>query len=112
MFACREITPEVHAAMTAPIESPFLVSRWDAAHAATLSEPEALRYRSGLLGSDQRITNYGGGNTSAKLGGTDPLTGATVDVLWVKGSGGDLGSMKLDGFATLYLDKLRALKRL
>ena len=98
--------------MTAPIESPFLVSRWDAGHAATLSEPEVLLYRSNLLGSDQRITNYGGGNTSAKLDGTDPLTGDTTEILWVKGSGGDLGSMKLDGFATLYLDRLRGLKRL
>ena len=76
------------------------------------AEPEALLYRSNLLGSDRRITNYGGGNTSAKLDGADPLTGDTAEVLWVKGSGGDLGSMKLDGFATLYLDKLRALKRL
>ena len=98
--------------MTAPIESQFLVSRWDAGHAATLSEPEVLLYRSNLLGSDQRITNYGGGNTSAKLDGTDPLTGDTAEILWVKGSGGDLGSMKLDGFATLYLDRLRGLKRL
>jgi rhamnulose-1-phosphate aldolase/alcohol dehydrogenase len=98
--------------MTAPTRSPFLESKWDARHAAALSEPELLLYRSNLLGSDQRITNYGGGNTSAKLDGTDPLTGATVEVLWVKGSGGDLGSMRLDGFATLYMDKLVALKRL
>ena len=55
-----------------------------------------------LLGSDLRITNFGGGNTSAKVTMTDPLTGEPVEVLWVKGSGGDLGSMKLDGFATLY----------
>ena len=53
--------------MTAPIESQFLVSRWDAGHAATLSEPELLLYRSNLLGADLRITNFGGGNTSAKL---------------------------------------------
>src|SRR5436190_17169037 len=98
--------------MTAPIRSPFLASRWDAGHAATLSEREVLLYRSNLLGADQRITNYGGGNTSAKLDGTDPLTGDTAEILWVKGSGGDLGSMKLDGFATLYLDRLRGLKRL
>ena len=71
-----------------------------------------LLYRSNLLGSDLRITNFGGGNTSAKVDEQDPLTGEEVEVLWVKGSGGDLGSMKLDGFATLYLDKLEALKAL
>ena len=98
--------------MTAPIDSPLLSSQWDERHAATLTPPELLLYRSNLLGSDQRITNFGGGNTSAKLKGTDPLTGAEVEVLWVKGSGGDLGSMKLDGFATLYLDKLEGLKSL
>ncbi|HXV29789.1 MAG TPA: bifunctional rhamnulose-1-phosphate aldolase/short-chain dehydrogenase, partial [Sinorhizobium sp.] len=61
-------------------------------------------------GSDKRITNYGGGNTSAKVMQKDPLTGETVEVLWVKGSGGDVGTIKMDGFATLYMDKLRALK--
>jgi rhamnulose-1-phosphate aldolase/alcohol dehydrogenase len=85
---------------------------WDDAHAAHLSEPERLLYRSNLLGSDRRITNYGGGNTSAKVEETDPLTRLPVRVLYVKGSGGDLGSMKMDGFATLYLDKLEALKSL
>jgi len=75
-----------------------------------MSEPEKLLYRSNLLGSDKRITNYGGGNTSAKVTETDPLTGAPVEVLWVKGSGGDVGSIKMDGFATLYMDKLNALK--
>lgn len=98
--------------MTAPIDSPLLVSRWDEEHAAVLSGPERLLYRSNLLGADQRITNFGGGNTSAKLKAADPLTGDDVDVLWVKGSGGDLGSMKLDGFATLYLDRLNGLKAL
>ncbi len=85
---------------------------WNDSHAATLGEPELLLYRSNLLGSDLRITNYGGGNTSAKIWQTDPLSGEQVEVLWVKGSGGDVGSMKLDGFATLYMDKLRALKKL
>ena len=89
-----------------------LENLWDDAKAAGMSEPELLLYRSNLLGSDKRITNYGGGNTSAKLAERDPLTGETVEVLWVKGSGGDVGSMKLDGFATLYLDKLEALKGL
>lgn len=92
-------------------QSPLLADLWDAAHAATLSEPERLLYRSNLLGSDKRITNYGGGNTSSKIRMADPLTGELVDVLWVKGSGGDIGSMKLDGFATLYLDKLHALAK-
>ncbi len=92
---------------TAPLED-----RWDDAHAASLDEPGRLLYRSNLLGADKRITNYGGGNTSAKLQAKDPLTGEPVTVLWVKGSGGDLGSMKLDGFATLYLDKLERLKGL
>ena len=83
---------------------------WDDAHAATLDEPNLLLYRSNLLGSDLRITNFGGGNTSAKISGVDPLTGEAVKVLWVKGSGGDIGSMKLDGFSTLYLDKLLGLR--
>jgi rhamnulose-1-phosphate aldolase/alcohol dehydrogenase len=85
---------------------------WDDAHAATLDEPGLLLYRSNLLGADLRITNFGGGNTSAKVAMADPLTRKSVEVLWVKGSGGDLGSMKRDGFATLYLDKLEGLKEL
>ncbi len=89
----------------------LLPSLWDDAHAASLDEPGLLLYRSNLLGSDLRITNFGGGNTSAKVAAKDPLTGAEVQVLWVKGSGGDIGSMKLDGFATLYMDKLHQLRR-
>jgi rhamnulose-1-phosphate aldolase/alcohol dehydrogenase len=85
---------------------------WDDALAADLDEPGLLLYRSNLLGSDLRITNFGGGNTSAKLTMADPLTRKPVTVLWVKGSGGDLGSMKRDGFSTLYLDKLESLKAL
>ncbi len=95
---------------SAPISTPF--PRWDDSRAGELDEPNLLLYRSNLLGSDLRITNYGGGNTSAKIRQRDPLTGEQVEVLWVKGSGGDLGSMKLDGFSTLYMDKLRALDRL
>jgi rhamnulose-1-phosphate aldolase/alcohol dehydrogenase len=87
-----------------------LLNHWDAAKASTMSEAEKLLYRSNLLGSDKRITNYGGGNTSAKVIETDPLSGEQVEVLWVKGSGGDVGSIKMDGFATLYMEKLRALK--
>src|SRR6185295_6479314 len=85
-------------------------SRWDDSLAATLSPAELLLYRSNLLGADRRITNFGGGNTSAKLEEKDPLTGEPVDVLWVKGSGGDLGTLKLDGFSTLYMSKFRALE--
>lgn len=87
-----------------------LQNLWDSTKAAGMSEPEKLLYRSNLLGSDKRITNYGGGNTSAKVMETDPLTGEQVEVLWVKGSGGDVGSIRMDGFSTLYMDKLRALK--
>ncbi|SDE01594.1 rhamnulose-1-phosphate aldolase/alcohol dehydrogenase [Paracoccus isoporae] len=83
---------------------------WDDAKAASMSESDKLLYRSNLLGSDKRVTNYGGGNTSAKIMETDPLTGEEVEVLWVKGSGGDIGSMTKDGFATLYMDRLQALK--
>ncbi|KPH59852.1 bifunctional rhamnulose-1-phosphate aldolase/short-chain dehydrogenase [Novosphingobium sp. ST904] len=95
-----------------PAAIPFAVpsSRWDDSLAATLSPEQLLLYRSNLLGSDLTVTNFGGGNTSAKLAEVDPLTGETVEVLWVKGSGGDIGSMKLDGFATLYQDKLLGLE--
>ena len=88
----------------------YLDDRWDESLAATLDEPGLLRYRSNLLGSDLRITNFGGGNTSAKITQSDPLDGAPRQVLWVKGSGGDLGSIQTSGFATLYLDKLHALE--
>ena len=90
----------------------FLEDRWDSTAAAGLDEPESLRYRSNLLGSDLRITNFAGGNTSSKVREIDPLTGEQVEVLWVKGSGGDLGSIKRTGFATLYLDKLLALENI
>src|ERR1700729_198232 len=98
-------------ATTAPPVLHFLEDRWDPTVAATLDEPELLRYRSNLLGSDLRITNFAGGNTSSKVVEIDPLTGDPVEVLWVKGSGGDLGSIKRTGFATLYLEKLLALER-
>ncbi|MEP7453842.1 bifunctional rhamnulose-1-phosphate aldolase/short-chain dehydrogenase [Phyllobacterium sp. SB3] len=88
----------------------LLDNRWDDKKAASLDEPGKLLYRSNLLGADKRITNYGGGNTSAKVSETDPLTGQPVEVLWVKGSGGDVGTIKLDGFATLYMEKLNSLK--
>src|SRR6201997_5660180 len=90
----------------------FLEDRWDPSVAAKLDEPELLRYRSNLLGADLRITNFAGGNTSSKVRMADPFTGQEADVLWVKGSGGDLGSIKRAGFATLYMDKLLALQQL
>lgn len=89
-----------------------LPNLWDSGRAAPMTEAERLLYRSNLLGSDKRITNYGGGNTSAKVMEKDPLTGQLVEVLWVKGSGGDLGSIKMDGFSSLYMDKMRSLKSL
>ena len=85
---------------------------WDKAKADAMNEADRLVYRSNLLGSDKRVTNYGGGNTSSKIWEKDPLTGEKMEVLWVKGSGGDNATIKRDGFATLYMEKLRALKKL
>ena len=98
--------------MLKSVEKQLLENRWDEKAVAGMSESDLLLYRSNILGSDKRVTNYGGGNTSAKVIETDPLSGKDVEVLWVKGSGGDIGSMKLDGFATLYMEKLTALKKL
>jgi rhamnulose-1-phosphate aldolase/alcohol dehydrogenase len=97
-----------------PLAIPFAVpeNRWDDGRAGRMSPEELLLYRSNLLGSDLTVTNFGGGNTSGKIAQKDPLTGEVVDVLWVKGSGGDIGSMKLDGFSTLYLDKFRSTEKL
>jgi rhamnose utilization protein RhaD (predicted bifunctional aldolase and dehydrogenase)/NAD(P)-dependent dehydrogenase (short-subunit alcohol dehydrogenase family) len=95
--------------MSTPNKLHFLEDRWDESVASTLDAPELLRYRSNLLGSDLRLTNFGGGNTSSKIDEVDPLDGQTKKVLWVKGSGGDLGSIKRAGFATLYLEKVLAL---
>ncbi len=97
-------------AMMTHTELRFLKDLWDEKASAGLDEPELLRYRSNLLGADLRITNFGGGNTSSKILQNDPLTGQPTEVLWVKGSGGDLGSIKRQGFATLYLDRVRALE--
>jgi rhamnulose-1-phosphate aldolase/alcohol dehydrogenase len=83
---------------------------WNDARADSLDPVERLVYRSNLLGSDQRITNTGGGNTSSKLEEIDPLTGQAVEVLWVKGSGGDLRTSKRENFSSLYQEKLLALK--
>jgi rhamnose utilization protein RhaD (predicted bifunctional aldolase and dehydrogenase)/NAD(P)-dependent dehydrogenase (short-subunit alcohol dehydrogenase family) len=86
----------------------YLADLWDESVASQLSPLEQLRYRSNLLGGDLRITNFGGGNTSSKLEMADPLTGTLTRVLAVKGSGGDLRSIRAAGFALLYLDKLEA----
>lgn len=91
--------------------------RWDEAIASGLSGAEPhdrevalLIYRSNLLGSDLRLTNYGGGNTSCKAMANDPLTGKSTEVMWVKGSGGDIGTLTRPGLAALYVDRLRSLE--
>lgn len=88
----------------------FVNFNWDDSVAAKLDSVEALVYRSNLLGSDQRITNTGGGNTSSKIIETDPVTGEEVEVLWVKGSGGDLRTSKRENFSSLYQEKLLSLQ--
>ena len=86
---------------------------WDESRAAALAgnEVDLFIYRSNLLGADLRLTNYAGGNTSVKIQETDPLTGESVAVMWVKGSGGDIGTLTKAGCANLYVDKLHTLKR-
>ena len=83
---------------------------WSDDEVGQLSAVDRLVYRSNKLGEDLTLTNTGGGNTSAKLMETDPLSGESVEVLWLKGSGGDLRTAKHDGFASLYLEKVRAMK--
>src|SRR3990172_6053856 len=85
---------------------------WDDSVADQLDAVERLRYRSNILGADQRITNTGGGNTSSKIKMTDPLNGEEVDVLWVKGSGGDLRTSTRANFASLYMDKFLSLENI
>jgi len=86
---------------------------WDENIAASIKDDEValLIYRSNLLGADLRLTNYGGGNTSCKTIAKDPLTGKEVEVMWIKGSGGDLGTLKKSGLAALYMDRLLNLKK-
>ncbi|MGV3772749.1 MAG: bifunctional rhamnulose-1-phosphate aldolase/short-chain dehydrogenase [Verrucomicrobiales bacterium] len=84
---------------------------WNDAEAAKLDPVERLVYRSNKLGADQRITNTGGGNTSSKISEKDPLTSQNVQVLWVKGSGGDLRTSKKENFSSLYQDKLMGLQQ-
>jgi len=85
---------------------------WDETKASQYANDEValLIYRSNLLGADLRLTNYGGGNTSCKLMEKDPLTGKLVEVMFIKGSGGDLGTLKKSGLAALYVERLRSLK--
>jgi rhamnulose-1-phosphate aldolase/alcohol dehydrogenase len=90
----------------------FVNYAWDDAKAASLDPVGRLIYRSNLLGSDQRITNTGGGNTSSKISATDPLSGQPVEVLWVKGSGGDLRTSTRENFSSLYQQKLLDLQKL
>ena len=87
---------------------------WDDAKAAELAGDEValLIYRSNLLGADLRLTNYGGGNTSCKALTKHPLTGEQTRVMWVKGSGGDIGTLKKSGLAALYVDRLESLKNI
>src|SRR5215203_5723560 len=85
---------------------------WQDEVAEQLSGLDRLVYRSNKLGEDLTLTNTGGGNTSSKLMENDPLTGESVEVLWIKGSGGDLRTAKRDGFASLYLNKVRAMRSL
>ena len=98
--------------MSVPTAAKHVHYLWEDEKARKLSPAERLVYRSNLLGSDQRITNTGGGNTSAKIMETDPLTGEQVEVLWVKGSGGDLRTSTLSNFASLYQQKLLSLQTL
>jgi len=90
----------------------FVSYSWDDAKAASLDLVDLLVYRSNILGADQRITNTGGGNTSSKISEKDPLTGAPTEVLWVKGSGGDLRTSKKENFSSLYQEKLIAMQDL
>lgn len=85
---------------------------WDDAKAAELAGDEVALfiYRSNLLGADLRLTNYGGGNTSVKITDKDPLTGNNTEVMWIKGSGGDIGTLKKSGCAALYMDRLHSLE--
>src|SRR2546421_9240602 len=101
--------------MSTPVEQKtfkYVKYLWQDEVADQLSEVDRLVYRSNKLGEDLRLTNTGGGNTSSKLIERDPLTAEEVEVLWLKGSGGDLRTSKRDGFASLYLEKVRAMKSL
>src|SRR6266404_8450767 len=98
--------------MTEKLSYKYVRYLWEDEVAGNLSGLDRLVYRSNKLGEDLTLTNTGGGNTSSKLMERDPLTGSDVEVLWVKGSGGDLRTAKRDGFASLYADKVRSMKAL
>ena len=85
---------------------------WNEKHADDLKDDQVklFLYRSNILGADLRITNYGGGNTSCKTIEKDPLTSEEVEVMWIKGSGGDIGTLTRSGIAGLYTERLRNLK--
>ena len=104
-----EITPVF---MEKTMQFKYVSYLWDEAKAAALAgnEVNLFIYRSNLLGADLRLTNYAGGNTSVKIMETDPLSNQPVEVMWVKGSGGDIGTLTKKGCANLYVDRLKALK--
>ncbi|HEY4935207.1 MAG TPA: class II aldolase/adducin family protein, partial [Puia sp.] len=97
-----------------PVQFKYVSYLWDESIAAALAGDEVglLIYRSNLLGADLRLTNYGGGNTSCKAMASDPITGEPVEVMWVKGSGGDLATLKASGLAALYVDRMLSLKNI
>ena len=97
--------------MPTPKAFQYVSNLWNDADTAKLKGVERLVYRSNKLGSDQRITNTGGGNTSSKLTEIDPLTGEKVEVLWVKGSGGDLRTSTKENFSSLYQSQVLALQK-
>src|SRR5258705_11898613 len=86
----------------------YLEERWNDPIAASLDDAELLRYRSNLLGSDLRITNFGGGNTSSKIEERDPLDGSKATVLWIKGSGGGIGGIFREDVSAPELDKMQS----
>ena len=91
----------------------FVNYLWDDKKAKLLGDDQVslFLYRSNILGQDLRITNYGGGNTSCKTIEKDPITNLDVEVMWIKGSGGDIGTLKRDGIAGLYNQRLHDLKK-
>ena len=97
--------------MASPNKLKHVTTHWDTSEAKALHGVDELVYRSNCLGRDQRITNTGGGNTSAKVLETDPVTGEKVEVLWVKGSGGDLRTSQRENFSSLYQEKLTGLQK-
>lgn len=97
-----------------PLKFKHVSYLWDETEAEKLKHDEVglLIYRSNILGADLRLTNYGGGNTSCKAIAADPLTGKETEVMWIKGSGGDIGTLKRSGLAALYTDRLHQLKNI